>query len=353
MAADLIARHVAFAAVTTGLLAWASQAVAEVAEFYSPPYQLAGKYGSMEGPGALEDIQLVKTQAPELLWITGITAEVVDARHRAASPQLFCHANLDISPERHREIFGTTRFPNPRLFTLSQGLTEIRLPEGFGLPVMSDEPLTLYTQALNHNLAKLYTVVRVKVVVKFERASAGPNFTPLRVIPASGLVLTSSGDQHQHASAPEAEPGTDVGSLAYHDDDGRTYSGHWIVPPGKHTNKTRVTRGLDLDADTLVVYVAPHVHPFAQFVELKDLTTGSVVLRSNVHNLPKAIGLERVEPFQSTDGLVLKRSHDYELTSEYDNSTQSDQTAMSVLFMYARDDELLTRYRTLALDTQR
>ena len=132
VAADSIARHVAFAAVTTGLLAWTSQALAEVAEFYSPPYELAGKYRSMEGPGALEDIQLVKTQAPELLWITGITAEVVDARFRAASPQLFCHANLDISPERHREIFGTTKFPNPRLFALRKDSRRFGCPRVLG-----------------------------------------------------------------------------------------------------------------------------------------------------------------------------------------------------------------------------
>jgi hypothetical protein len=262
----------------------------------------------------------------------------------------FCHANLDISSEQHQQAFGTMRFPSPRLFTLQQGLTEIHLPNGFGIPVMSNEPLSLFTQTMNHNVARPDALIRIRVVVEFERRATDRLLVPLRVIPVHGVVLTSTEEthheEHNHQPVPpDAEPGTDVGSMAYLDEEGRTYSGHWVVPPGTQTNRTNVTRAMDLPADAIVHYVAPHVHPFAQYVELRDATADTLVLRSNVSNFGDQIGIQRVEAFTSAAGVALKSGHRYELISEYRNSTPENQTAMSVLFMYARDDELLARLR--------
>jgi hypothetical protein len=331
----------------SALLACTQPIYAEIAELYSPPFTVLQKYKSMDGPYAIEDMRLLQDGPAQLLWITGATAQVVNVQLKPLSADFFCHANLDLSPERHREIFATRDFPHSRLFTLSQGLTEIRLPKGAGIPVMSDEPLTLFTQALNHNISTLNTVVRVKVVIEFERASVDRKLTPLRVMPVYGVVLTSDSQPdhsaHQHTHPPDAEPGTDVGSVPYQDEEGRTYSGHWIVPPGTHVNRTRVTRSMALGSDTLIHYVAPHVHPFAQYIELRNVTTNAVVVRSNIRNASGRIGLEHVEPFSSVDGVLLKRSDQYELISSYGNTTQDNQTAMSVLFMYARDDEMLAR----------
>ena len=62
-----------------------------------------------------------------------------------------CHSNVDLDMARHRQIFGWQKFPSRRLFTLSEGQTEVKLPDGFGIPLRSDEPLSVTAQVLNHN----------------------------------------------------------------------------------------------------------------------------------------------------------------------------------------------------------
>ena len=78
-------------------------------------------------------------------------------------PELMCHVNLDIDPRLHRALFGITRYMGSRVVTLSQGMLDARVPDGFGFPLSSTEPLNLVTQVLNHNIEsvpRMYKVVR-------------------------------------------------------------------------------------------------------------------------------------------------------------------------------------------------
>ena len=47
------------------------------------------------------------------------------------------------------------------------------------------------------------------------------------------------------------------------------FSGHWVVPPGRQENRTLVTEWLNLRFDTTVHYIAVHLHPFAESLELR------------------------------------------------------------------------------------
>ena len=120
-------------------------------EFLSPVFWIDRKFPSMAGPRHEQTLQLMPSSSREILWIRGYRVTVVGSDGVTdVSQQFLCHNNLDYDPTSHAQIFGwakhTTFF---RMFTLSQGQFATELPEGYGIPVLSDESLTLRTQVLN------------------------------------------------------------------------------------------------------------------------------------------------------------------------------------------------------------
>src|SRR5690606_15460485 len=134
-----------------------------------------------------------------------------------------------------------------------------------------------------------------------------------------------------------ATPGMAKSGREYVDSLGQRFSGHWIVPPGKHRVRTVVTKWLNLTRDTYVHYIGVHVHPFAQRITLRDMTTGEDVFSSEVTPLEGRVGIAKVSEYSSREGLRLYKDHHYELIADYNNPTSRDADAMAVLFMYARD----------------
>jgi len=343
--------NIKFALATTLSMFTVFSAPAETFETISPVYFVDRTYASMEGPYSIAYVQIDAEETPYLVWITGVRASVLDENLKPLSTDFFCHANVDIRPERHKKEFDSTKQKSSRLFTLSQGNAELHFPNGFGIPVMSNEMLAVSTQALNHNLSPSGIRIRVKVSIDFIRASNLPknaSMTALYSIPIQGLVLTSPQEKH-HGSHHDAETiqegalgprGMDVGSFPYKDNAGRTYSGHWFVPPGRQVNHTRVSSWLNLSSDVTVHYITLHVHPFAETVELRDLTIGEEVFHGKVKNLDSGTGLFSVDALTSRAGIVMFRGHDYELITHYNNTSTKFQSAMSVMFLYARDDGL-------------
>jgi len=317
-------------------------------EVLSDVYTVDRKYRSMEGPMSTQTVQLAKSPLPELLWITGYRAVMVgEDGHSPMSQEFMCHSNLDLDMKRHRQLFGWKKFPSNRLFTLSQGQFEIEFPAGFGIPVLSSEPLSLTTQVLNHNLEGRSFQVRHKVAIDFVRdADLAQPLKPLYMSAANGLVLVEGESGHYGVEQPnEAEHGSGclVGQPAMgriqEDEFGRKFSGHWVVPPGRQENRTLVTEWLNLRFDTTVHYIAVHLHPFAESLELRDLTAGSTIFKSRARGPIGRIGLDHVDAMSSAEGVPLYKDHQYELVSVYDNTSDRDQDSMAVMYLYLLDRE--------------
>jgi len=100
-----------------------------------------------------------------------------------------------------------------------------------------------------------------------------------------------------------------------------------------------VTQYLGLPYDTTIHYIAVHLHPFAESLELRDLTTRSTVFKSRTRGLGDKIGLSRVEHFASAEGIPVFQGHEYELVSVYDNTTGEDQDSMAVMFLYLAEKD--------------
>jgi hypothetical protein len=283
-------------------------------EVLSQNYEVDRTYKSMQGPHGQEKVVLDDGLFPELLWIVGYGARMVGKD-------------------------GET--------PLSQGQFSIRFPDGYGIPVLSTEELDLTTQVLNHNRTDGHFDVRHKVAIHYVRDSdlATP-MRPLYPSSAFGMVLVK-GDAgvpgvekpHDETHGPGCLPGEAASNAPYDDELGRVFSGHWVVKPGREVNRTNVTQRMGLPFDTTLHYVAVHLHPFAESLTLRDLTTGEALFESHARGPEQGIGLEHVDHFSSKDGIQLHRDHQYELVSVYDNTSGEDQDSMAVMYLYLLDRE--------------
>lgn len=311
----------------------------------SKVYDVDRKYKSMMGPSSRQDVQLGDPERPELMWITGYKAVMVGADGETPMAQEFmCHSNLDIDTGAHRQAVGASYGFNPRLFTLSQGQFEVDFPPGFGIPVLSTESLALTTQVLNHNLEGEAFKVRHKVSLEFVRDAEAGEMVPLFPVGAYGLALLEGDNGYYGISSPDEEehgpgclPGSNASSHVYSDPLGRQFTGHWVVKPGREVNRTLVTRLMQIPYDTTAHYIAVHLHPFAESLELRDLTADKSLFKSAVENFEDKIGLDRVDYFSSVEGIELFKDHEYEIVSVYNNTTDEDQDSMAVMYLYLRD----------------
>jgi hypothetical protein len=313
----------------------------------SPVYTVDREYRSMKGPQSRQTVAFPEAGTRELLWVTGYRATMVGADGESPMSQAYmCHSNLNFDAKRHSELFGLPLYHSTRLFTLSQGQQEIEFPQGFGLPYFSDETFSVVTQVLNLNPDDQTHEVRHKVSIDYlrDRELEEP-MKPLFMTSAWGLVRVDGEDGHFGVAEPnEAEhgegclPGAPAGIYAVSEDAfGRRFAGHWVVKPGREVNHTLVTEIMKLPYDTTLHYVAVHLHPFAESLELVDLTTGDSVFKSRVKDFDGKIGIKRVDYFSSEEGIPLFKDHQYELISIYDNTTDEDQTSMAVMLLYLLD----------------
>jgi hypothetical protein len=324
----------------------------ETTVVYSDAFSIDTLYASMRGPYHVMKVQLADSTSHELLWVVGYEAAIVDADTREQkSSEFMCHSNVDLDMARHREIFGWKKYPSRRLFTLSEGQTEVRLPDGFGVPLRSDEPLSVTAQVLNHNHKGEPVRVRQRVTVHFIRDRALKK--PLVALYQRGVNTLVRLDgpgggygeevdehaEHQHGAAE----GMSADTTPYRDKKGRSFAGHWVVRPGREVRRTPLDGWLALRQDLKIHFASVHLHPFAESIELRDVTTGATVLSSKAENHASRIGLSRVDQIASREGITLRQDHEYELVSAYNNTSGADRTAMAVMYLYVEDTEFRPR----------
>lgn len=319
----------------------------------SPEYRIDQKYRSMLGPFAQQEVYLVDSGEPELLWITGYETEVVDAGEGSpVSQEFMCHANLDVAAREYMQDFGMRHGISGRVFTLSQGQQRIDFPDGFGIPLLSTRPLQLTTQVLNLNLDDPDMTVRHRVTVEFVRDREVPAERPMKPLYQSAVQgLKSLEDQgiHYGVASEVIDPAVHgascgvgmaaVPSAEETDPLGRRFTSHWVVEPGLEVNRSLVTEFLNLPWDTTAHYIAVHLHPFAKSLDLVDLTTGEVVFHADVDPSEGKIGIDRVDHFVSAEGLELYKDHQYELVSVYENTSVEPQDSMAVMYLYLLDHD--------------
>ncbi|MGI9533862.1 MAG: hypothetical protein ACR2NW_02830 [Thermodesulfobacteriota bacterium] len=322
----------------------------------SPLYNVDKVYKSMKGPYSTSKFRIPGVRSDEIIWITGFKAVMVGKNPSVKMSQEFmCHSNLDINIKKHREIFGLGKNSGSRrLFTLSQGQYEIKFPDGYGIPVLGNEVFNLTTQVLNLNNTEKKHDVRHKVTISyiFDKDS-DKKIKPLMQMAAVGLKLLDGEDGYYNINNPSEEHhgsscliGQNASTHTYKDDFNREFTGHWVVEPGREVNRTNTTRFLSLPYDTTIHYIAVHLHPFAEFLKLVDLTTGETLFKSKVKSARDKIGIEHVEFFESEKGIPIYKDHQYQLISNYNNTSHEPQDSMAVMYLYVNDKEFNPEFIT-------
>jgi hypothetical protein len=306
-------------------------------------------YPSMLGPNSEQDgIPLVDNGSNELLWLTGVSSELVDADSwQAISREFFCHSNLTIDPasrdtKRTKDI---TPCGEGRLFTLVPGRLSLQLPKGFGVPVLASEPVSYFTMSLNLNEQPSAVKLRFKTNVQFVRD--GEVKQPMKALfrrALYGYEPIGKASPHAAMCMGGMDRGATCGpfvaekaSNAFNKSLGKTNTVHWMIPPGKYESRVDVTEQLDLPFDTTAHYVTGHLHPFGESIQLVDKTTNEVVLEVKAKDWSDKRGVEAMEEISSQEGIKLYRDHVYELVTRYENPTGQPIDAMSILYVYARD----------------
>jgi len=303
----------------------------------------------MTGPYWTGQLQLIDDSPPQLLWMHSIRSVIKQADGTTpASDQYMCHSNVDWE-EAPKLLHSSRR--TPRMFTLSQGQLDLILPPGFGIPIISNEKLRLATQILNLHQKSGSKQVRHETTIRFSKDKDLSNAVrPLsyRTVAVKVSMTGESEVLHENSPTPlqrEARclPGEDAaqGNVMEHDQHGRKFSGHWMVPPGRHLYRTLATKQLAIMKNTKVHAIVSHLHPYAESLELRDLTTKESVFKATAENYADTIGLKSVKAYSDTKGLAVFAGHEYEIVATYNNTTDKKQDAMAVLYVYIYDHDFV------------
>jgi hypothetical protein len=320
---------------------WAVENKSETYKMISPEFYIDGIYKSMEGPKSSNYVQL--SQDSTLLWLTGFQVKALDSKSlQYISNDFICHTNVDFNDVNY---YGSFHLPKrigkqyPRLTSLSHGMENFYLPEGYGVPMKGNEYLYVTTQALNHNLPDANFWIRHKVDINYSTAK------DVKPLMSRTAFIMLPFDQSNPYKSP-LDPGTnqcipvETKNHTYDDGKGNKLSGHWVIPIGKNTYRSSVNEQLQLQDSLRLHAAAIHVHPFATKISLFDKTQNKAIFNSSITNHKNKIGLNHIDPFSSVKGIWLYKNHEYEIVLEVNNTSKIPQDMMGSMFLFFYDKEL-------------
>jgi hypothetical protein len=350
----------------------------ELHEINSKLHTIDRTYASMKGPTDTQHFQFDAGSEPELIWLKSAQVAIVDTQGEPMSSEFLCHSNLYFSEyRRHFELMDRSTTANQRFIDINQGLLELRLPDGFGIPMMSNETLNFHSMVFNIDSKPETFDVRVKTNFEYLRDSERTGSIKALaqrsisiLVPAAdpdahahvqgcGHDLTDSTSEHEghteHAGNTKKEHQGHEGHQGHEElnvpanpqkraresADGVNRTVHWIVPPGRHEYRFQPKRGLRIPyPETTVHLLTGHMHAYGESIELRDVTTGEALFRANAKAFDSATGIEHMTHYSSEGGFPVHQDHQYELIATYNNTTSQGVDAMAVLYLYYLDKKL-------------
>ncbi len=258
--------------------------VASEVEFATPVVELEAGALAHHLPQAMKNFQF-----PEPVWVIGYKTEIRDARGATPRENYLCHTFFsDERVAQHQE--------NEFRGIYSDAFTpDVRLPEGFGIPVGPDQPL--HWMPMFNNRGEEPARVAMKVVLTVIRARDLKK--PLKPLYAS---LRSVEVPHL-----------------------------FFVPPGHDERQVSFT----LPFDGRIHFLGTHLHPYGVSIELYNVTRGERVWRG----ARTAPGQDApMQVYSSREGYAVRSGETYRIMAVYDNPTAGKIDAMAGLFMlYSRN----------------
>jgi hypothetical protein len=242
-------------------------------------------------PGALAHHlpQAMKTfWFAEPVWLIGYKTELLDSHGKSPRENYLCHTFFSDQRVDQRE-------DNELKGIYSDAFTpEVRLPGGFGIPLLENE--RLHWMPMFNNRGASPARVEMKVVITMIRAKDLKN--TLRPLYAS---LRSVQTPHL-----------------------------FFVPPGR--DERQLT--FELPFDGRIHFLGTHIHPHGLSIELYNVTRQERVWKGVRKRDPSGA----MEVYSNSSGYTVRAGETYRITAVYDNPDADKIDAMAGLFMlYARD----------------
>jgi len=278
------------------------------------PLRIDRIFRSMEGPSIRQRLDF-----SEMDWVTGLRSEVQDAATGEPMPdEFFCHSQMQLDTET-------------RLLVTATGISAIRFPDGFGIPlkrILAGMPekwrgVTLLGMVLNNHDATMNRQVSVRLAVEY-LSFPDPN---MKTLYKAGLPMTREpepgGEHHHHlAGGQDDEEEGLVGGMPQ----------HWIVPPGRQVTRRELADVVPVDGT--VHFAAVHLHNYGVYMRLTDRTAGKVLWQTDVVNEPTRVQIARIPAYSSATGFPIYRDHLYEIETLYDNTSAEPVDAMAMMYLF-------------------
>ena len=215
----------------------------------TPAFPLDRVIQPAQGPSVSQEFLVLK-EHPETVYVTGASIRVmVDPGSRLTPKereQLVAGAAVSwVHPARHAELMKSSEIPDPNLFLLGQGVQDIQLPAGYGIPMRSNEPLKLSAQWMNRNPYLQPNNVRLQLTLSFQR---GQPLREVRVRALYGWALRQgqsgyyglASGRPEEVGPPCLHTEAIAGAPEIRDGLGQIFQSRWLAPPGLTSNRVLV-----------------------------------------------------------------------------------------------------------------
>jgi hypothetical protein len=224
----------------------------------------------------------------ERVWVIGYRTDILDANGKAPKENYLCHtflADQRVAQHEEDELRGI----------YSDAFTpEIRLPDGFGIPVSPDE--TLHWMPMFNNRGTESVRVQMKVLLRVIREKD-------RTRPLKPLHSSLRSIQVPHL---------------------------FFVAPGK--DERQVTFSLPFNGK--IHFLGTHIHPYGVSIELYNTSRNEQVWKCVRKKQPDG----PMEVYSSAEGYPVKAGETYRIRSVYQNPTNDKIDAMAGLFILYSPD---------------
>lgn len=293
----------------------------------------------------------------DLYWLKSIKLQVLDENDKVMpTAEFICHMNLDVDTAVREKAFkNAEKVSNTRLITLTQGQTEVRFPDGYGVPVASFEPFRFTFQAANRT-SNAHRRVRQLCTMEFIKDCDLKG--PLTALSWYAPYIAVNIDKTPGALKPEHEMhgpsclGNSAGMTAPNfvngsvikNNGGEHLVGHWAIPTGTHNYSSPITDERDFGfnhKDRVVHYVWSHLHPLCTEASLNVCDGSKKTPVWTIHaqtDASQGLEIKHIDDFSSTKGIVLPKAKHFELAATYKNTSGQPQDSMVVQGIFYEDD---------------
>ena len=293
---------------------------AQVAVIETSPLQIDGLYPSMTGP--MERIQM---DVSGMDWITAFRTEIIAAdTGEVLGDEFFCHSQLQFTDTR-------------RLIVAATGVSDIRFPVGFGLPLWRNldyykkikqkggpaNPLSFLGMVLNNHEPNIDMTAKIRATIEYHSRDAVGSPPLLKELHTLHIPMTVQELTEYSPSQKNDDVATHCAVV-----DGNI--NHWIVPPGRQITRKRYVFEWGSQVHMGVV----HLHNYGVYMRITDLTTGELLWQADAAYEPNRVQISEISMYSSVDGFTVHAGHEYEIEALYENTTDHDVDAMAMMYLY-------------------